>query len=271
MKNQIWWVTGASSGIGAGLAKALSDRGANLILSGRNIDALNKLAYSLPSEALVLPFEATDYAALPEIAAKAKAWKGRIDGLVNNAGISQRSLAVDSDFSVYEKIIGVDLMAPIALTQQVLPDMVQQGSGQIIAISSIAGLVGVPLRSAYCAAKHGLVGYHDSIRSENEHLGVKVLVVAPGSVKTDVSRNALMADGTRRGESDAAIENGMPPEAAAARILAAVDQGTRELILADGMEAAMAQLRRSDPNALFDQVSQMVQAGYAQKMNAAKA
>jgi dehydrogenase/reductase SDR family protein 7B len=268
LNNQIWWITGASSGIGAALAKALSNRGAKLILSGRNLDALNEVAYCLPTDALVLPFEATDYAALPEIVRKAQAWQGRIDGLVNNAGISQRSLAIDTDFSVYQRIVDVDLLAPIALTQQVLPDMLQQGGGQIIAISSVAGIAGVPLRSAYCAAKHGIIGYHDSLRAENEHLGLKVLVVAPGSVRTDVSRNALTADGSRRGESDAAIENGMSPDVAATGILAAVDAGTRELLLATGPEEQIAKLRRSDPNALFDHVSAMVQSGYAQKMKA---
>src|SRR3546814_11959483 len=97
-----------------------------------------------------------------------------------------RSLAVETDFSVYQKIIGVDLLAPIALTQQLLPRMVGAGGGQIVAISSVAGMAGIPVRSAYCAAKHGLIGYHDSVRAENEHLGLKVLVVAPGSVRTNV-------------------------------------------------------------------------------------
>src|SRR3546814_6064981 len=103
MKDQIWWVTGASSGIGAALAKALAVRGAKLILSGRNIAALEAAAAECATETLVLPFEATDYAALPAIAKQAWAWQGRVDGLVNNAGISQRSLAIETDFSVYER------------------------------------------------------------------------------------------------------------------------------------------------------------------------
>src|SRR3546814_13117945 len=107
------------------------------------------------------------------------------------------------------------------------------------------------------AAKHGIIGYHDAVRAENEHLGLKVLVVAPGSVRTDVSRNALNADGTTRGESDAAIDNGLSPDDAAAQMLAAVDAGTRELIVAEGAEAALAELRRRDPDALFDRMSAM--------------
>ena len=268
MQDQVWWVTGASSGIGSALAKALAARGAKLILSGRNVAALDAVAADCGGEALVLPFEATDYAALPAVADRAWAWQGRIDGLVNNAGISQRSLAIETDFSVYQQIIAVDLLAPIALTQQLLPRMVGAGGGQIVAISSVAGIAGVPLRSAYSAAKHGIIGYHDAIRAENAQLGLKVLVVAPGSVRTNDSSNALKADGSVRGTSDAAIENGLSPDDAAAQMLAAVDAGTRELVVAEGAEAAIAALRRDDPDALFDRMSEMVQAGYAQQMSA---
>ena len=271
MNGKIWWITGASSGIGAALARALATRGAKLIISGRNVAALEAVAADCTTDTLILPFEATDYAALPAIAQQAWDWCGRIDGLANNAGISQRSLAIDTDFAVYERIVAVDLLAPIALTQHLLPRMVGAGGGQIIAISSVAGIAGVPLRSAYCAAKHGLIGYHDSVRAENEHLGLKVLVVAPGSVQTNVSRNALNADGSVRGESDAAIDNGLSPDFAAAQILAAVDAGTRELVVAEGTEAAIAALRRSDPDALFERMNAMVQAGYAAQMKATSA
>jgi len=268
MHDQVWWVTGASSGIGAALARALSIRGARLILSGRNVAALEAVAAECETATMILPFEATDYAALPQLAAQAWDWCGRIDGLVNNAGISQRSLAVDTDFAVYEQIVAVDLLAPIALTQQLLPRMIAAGGGRIVAISSVAGIAGVPLRSAYCAAKHGLIGYHDAVRAENEHLGLNVLVVAPGSVRTNVSRNALTAHGSVRGTSDKAIDNGLPPEEAARQILTALDEGKREIVVAEGMEAAIPALRRSDPDALFDRMSAMVQAGYAQQMEA---
>lgn len=271
MQDQVWWITGASSGIGAALARALAARGARLILSGRNVAALEEVAADCGAATMLLPFEATDYDALADIAEQAWGWCGRVDALVNNAGISQRSLAVETDFSVYERILAVDLLAPIALTQQLLPRMIAAGGGQIVGISSVAGIAGVPLRSAYSAAKHGIIGYHDALRAENEHLGLKVLVVAPGSVRTNVSRNALNADGSVRGTSDAAIENGLSPDVAAAEILAAVDAGTRELILAEGAEAALAALRRTDPDALFERMSAMVQAGYAQQMKATSA
>ncbi len=273
-EGKTWWITGASSGIGAALAVALGKAGARLILSGRNRAALNDVAKDAGGTPLVLPFEATDYDRIPAIADQAWAWAieqgGGIAGLVNNAGISQRSLAVDTAFAVYERIIGVDLMAPIALTQAVLPRMAAAGSGHIVGISSVAGIVGSPLRSAYSAAKHGLIGYHDSVRAETAHLGIKVLVVAPGSVATAVSKNALDANAKPRGFSDAAIDNGMAPSVAAERILAALRAGERELILAEGMEAAIAHLRRSDPNQLFDRMAQMIAAGYAKQLGAVK-
>ncbi|MEQ1752847.1 MAG: SDR family NAD(P)-dependent oxidoreductase [Micropepsaceae bacterium] len=271
-KGQVWWVTGASSGIGTGLAEALSRHGANVILSGRNVKALEAVSSRCKTASLILPFEATDYAEVPGIVEQAWKWSeqhgGRIQGLVNNAGISQRSLAVDTVFDVYQRIIAVDLLAPIALTQALLPRMVKGGGGNIVAISSVAGMVGAPLRSAYSAAKHGLIGYHDSVRAETSHLGVNVLVVAPGSVRTNVSKNALDAKATARGESDQAIENGMPPDVAAAKILEAVQAGTRELVLAEGMEAEIVKLRRKDPDALFDLMANMIAGGYAQRMGA---
>jgi dehydrogenase/reductase SDR family member 7B len=266
-KGQCWWITGASSGIGEGLARVLAARGASLILSGRNVGALEAVARDC-ADALVLPFEATDFDRIAGIVERAWSWKGRIDGLVNNAGISQRSLAIETAFAVYQKMIAVDLLAPIALTQALLPKMVKAGGGRIIAISSVAGIVGSPLRSAYSAAKHGLIGYHDSVRAENEHLGIHVHVVAPGSVRTNVSKNALTADGSTRGVSDSAIDNGMLPAEAAEAILAGIEGGKRELVLATGSEYDAAVLRRHDPEALFDLMSAVVRAGYAQEMAA---
>jgi short-subunit dehydrogenase len=269
-EGKVWWITGASSGIGGALADALGQAGAKLVLSGRNRAALEAAAARIPTASLVLPFEATEYARIPAMVSEAWSWAAGqgngIDGLVNNAGISQRSLAVETVFDVYERIIGVDLLGPIALTQALLPAMVKAGGGGIVAISSVAGIVGSPLRSAYSAAKHGLIGYHDSVRAETAHQGVKVLVVAPGSVRTNVSKNALTATAQTRGVSDSAIDNGMAPEIAAAKILAALREGQRELILAEGPEAEAARLRRANPEMLFDLMAQLVASGYAQRM-----
>jgi short-subunit dehydrogenase len=209
-----------------------------------------------------------DYDGLADKVSKAIAFQGSVDVLVNNAGISQRSPAVDTDLSVYQRIVDVDLLAPIALTQALLSHMVSRGAGQIVMISSVAGKAGIPMRTAYCAAKHGLIGYADALRSEVAGQGVKVLVVAPGSVKTNVSRNALNADGSVRGMSDAAIENGIDPHEVASRIWDAVATGKREIVIAEGMEASIPILRAQDPEKLFDLVEAMVADGYAQKISA---
>ena len=265
--NKTAWITGASSGIGEALAKAFVAAGGNAILSGRNIAELERVAEEsgAPQRCLVLPFEAMDFAALPTKLESALAFRGGIDVLVNNAGISQRSLAVDTIFPVYERIVGVDLLAPIALTQALLPHMLKQGSGQLVMISSVAGKAGVPLRTAYCAAKHGLIGYSDALRTEIAGQGVKVLVVAPGSVRTNVSRNALSADGSTRGTSDAAIEGGIDPQEVARQIWEAVAAGTREIVIAEGMEANIPVLRANDPEKLFDLFETFIANGYAQK------
>lgn len=273
MSNQMGktaWITGASSGIGEALAKAFVRGGGNAVLSGRNVAQLERVASEsgAADRCLILPFDTMDFDSLAAMVDTAIAFRGGIDVLVNNAGISQRSLAIDTDFSVYERIIGVDLLAPIALTQALLPHLLARQSGQLVMISSVAGKAGVPLRTAYCAAKHGLIGYADALRSEIAGQGVKVLVVAPGSVKTNVSRNALNADGSVRGASDKAIDNGIDPDEVASLIWEAVAKGTREMVIAEGMEANIPVLRASDPEKLFDMVEAMVASGYAQKMAA---
>ncbi len=262
------WITGASSGIGEAVSKAFVAAGGNAILSGRNVAELERVASEsgAPERCCILPFDTMHFASLPEKVSAAIAFRGGVDVLVNNAGITQRSLAIDTDFAVYDRIIGVDLLAPIALTQALLPHFLARGAGQLVMISSVAGKAGVPLRTAYCAAKHGLIGYSDALRTEIAGQGVKVLVVAPGSVKTNVSRNALNADGSVRGVSDAAIENGIDPERVAEIIWDAVAEGTRELVIAEAMEANIPVLRAQDPERLFDMLETMVANGYAQKL-----
>ncbi len=251
-EGKIAWITGASSGIGEALAKSFAAEGAHIILSGRRVDALQAVAATLPKDSLVLPFEVTDYKSLEGLAEQAWAWKGRVDILVNNAGVSQRSLAIHTDPQVYTDMLNINLIAPIWLTQIQLPRMAEAGGAHIVAISSVAGRVGAPLRTAYCASKHGIIGYMDALRSEvSVRHNIQVTNVLPGSVATNVSRNALTANGSKRGKSDDNIDAGDDPMDCAAAILKAVKNNVPELIYASGMELEIAKLRHADPEQFF--------------------
>jgi short-subunit dehydrogenase len=265
---KVAWITGASSGIGEALARELAARGALVVLSGRDAARLAAVAADC-GENLLLPFDLRDEAALAEATARAIAWKGHVDIAFANAGISQRSRALKTEMRVYREIIEVDLVAQIAFAQGLIGHMVTRGSGALGFISSIAGKVGVPMRTAYCAAKFGLAGYADALRAELSQTGVSVHTIYPGSVATNVSRNALTADGTRRGASDPAIDNGIPADVAARAMLDEIAAGTREIIIAEGAEKAMGEVRRT-PDALFDQVAAMVANGYMEKLEAAE-
>jgi short-subunit dehydrogenase len=257
LQNKSAWVTGASSGIGEALVKGLAARGARVILSGRRVEELQRVAKAAGGATLVLPFEATDYDALPAVVDAATKWRGGVDLLINNAGVSQRSLALDTSFDVYRRIMEIDFFAPVRLTQFVLPSMVERKSGHIVIISSVAGKIGAPLRTAYCAAKHACVGYYDALRAEIEAAyGIGVSVVTPGSIRTDIAKHAMTGDGTMRGRSDDNIDNGMAPERAAEIILDGIGARTREIIVAEGMELAALQLRAANPEALFGFVAQ---------------
>ena len=252
LTGKVIWITGASSGIGEALARSASSDSTKLILSGRRVDALQSLADELSAETLVLPFEVTDYSTLADIVDQAWAWQGRVDVLVNNAGISQRCLAIDAKPEIYTELINIDLIAPIWLTQLQLSRMADAGGGHIVAISSVAGRIGAPLRTAYSAAKFGLIGYMDALRTEvDKPHDIKVTNILPGSVATNVSRNAITGDGSKRGKSDAVIDAGDDPMDCAAAIWQAVANDSPELIYAKEMELGLAQMRHADPDNFF--------------------
>lgn len=256
IRNRTVWITGASSGIGAALAKTASEAGANVILSGRRLEALDEVARSLVGPNLTLPFEATDYPALGTVVEQAWNWQGQVDVLINNAGISQRSIAMETTPEVYQHLLDVDLLAPIWLTQLQLERMAAVGGGHIVAISSVAGRIGAPMRTAYSAAKHGLIGYMDALRCEVETLhNIHVTNILPGSVATNVSRNALTADGSKRLRSDDIIDAGDDPLDCARAILDAIKTNTNELIYAKDNELELAKLRHADPDTFFEAIA----------------
>lgn len=255
-QNKVVWVTGASSGIGRAIAKAFSEEGADIVLSGRRVEALKEVSEELETKSLILPFETTDFGVLDEKVDEAWSWGERVDVLVNNAGVSQRSLAISTEPQVYTDLINIDLIAPIWLTQLQIKRMSQAGGGHIVAISSVAGRIGPPLRTAYAAAKHGLIGYMDALRAEvSKRHNIQVTNVLPGSVATDVSRNALTSDGSKRGKSDGNIDGGDDPADCAKAILEAVSNNVPELIFAKGVELEMTHLRHSDPASFFEAIN----------------
>ncbi|WP_299191805.1 SDR family NAD(P)-dependent oxidoreductase [uncultured Erythrobacter sp.] len=263
---KVVWITGASSGIGAALARDVARRGAHVVLSGRDETRLAEVAADC-GETLILPFDVRDDDALADATAKATAWEGGVDIAFANAGVSQRSRALKTDMKVYRDIIDIDLTAQIAFSQSLIGHMAERGSGALAFISSIAGKVGVPMRTAYCAVKFGLAGYGDALRAELSQSGVSVHVIYPGSVATDVARNALVGDGSKRGSSDKVIDEGIPAPDAAKIMLDGMANGEREIIVAQGVEAGMGELRRT-PEELLDQVAGMVAAGYMEKIEA---
>ncbi len=252
---KIIWVTGASSGIGKALAIELASKGATLILSGRRSAELKQVAANCATNSFVLPFDVTHPDELTAAVDRAWNFAGRLDMLVNNAGISQRSLGVETTMAVYRQLMEVDFFAPVRLTQLVLPRMLQQGSGHIVAVASVAGKMGVPLRTGYCAAKHALVGYCDALRAELVGKSIDVSVVVPGFVRTSIAENALRGDGEVVTKTDPDIESGMDPAKAAAIIVDGLGKRKREINVGGRREMAALLLKRLWPEKLFDLVA----------------
>ncbi len=261
---QIVWITGASSGIGRGLALAMAAEGARLILSGRDVAALTEVAAGCPGSE-VIAFDVTDLDALPAIVARAEAVGGRIDMLVNNAGVAQRSLVRDTDFALYRTIMEIDYFAPLRLTQLVLPAMRARGAGHIVAVASLSGRFGNPTASAYCGAKFAMIGFFEALRSEVAHEGLKVTVITPGFIKTAIAGRAL--DGSGAAIAPGTIgERGISAEECAVDILAGLAAGKREIAVGRGPEMALLDLNRSNPDQVFDMMASLGEAIATGKM-----
>ncbi len=199
-EDQVVWITGASSGVGEGLAVAFAEAGARVVLSARRGDELDRVLARLPGGGhLVLPMDVTEAAALPERIGAVVAQLGRIDVLVCNAGISQRSRFAETGLDVFRTILEVNVMGPAAHIHGVLPVMRAQGSGHVVVTSSVAGKFGIPNRSAYCASKHAVHGLCDALRAEHAGDGLHFSTLIIAAVKSNVNANAFKADGSRVG------------------------------------------------------------------------
>lgn len=249
-KDKVIWITGASSGIGEALALDFASRGARLILSARREEELKRVGAltKLPIlDLMILPFDLKDTSGASALTAQVINKFGRVDILINNGGMSQRSAVIETKEEVERVIMEINYFAQVNITKAVLPYMIRQKAGQIVVISSIAGKLGFYLRSSYSAAKHALHGYFESLRLENEKAGIKVLMVCPGKINTSVSLNAVTGKGEKHAKMDPSHENSMTPEACAKEIVDAIMK-EKEEILVGGKEVMIVKIRRFFPS-----------------------
>lgn len=226
----VYWITGASSGIGAALARQLALPGNALVLSGRNEKALQDLASELATIPVAIhPFDVAETSKAPDFVAQAIAFFGHVDVLVNNAGFSQRSQVMDTLPEVERRIMEVNYFAPVALSKAILPHFVARKKGHIVVVSSIAGIFGFKLRSSYAAAKHALHGYFEALRLEMHEVPVYVTIVCPGRVNTAISYHALKADGTAHNTLDEGQRKGISAERCARLMIRAIQRRRKEI------------------------------------------
>lgn len=247
--NTIIWVTGASSGIGKALAIELSKQHCKLILSSRKKEALElvKTQCENPNNIKVIALDLEDYTNLDSKAAEAIAAFGKVDILINNGGISQRSLVENTDIAVDKRIMDINYLGTVALTKAILPHFIKNKNGQFAVTTSVVGKIGTPLRSSYAASKHALHGFFDSLRTENYKNNISVTLICPGFINTNVSRNALTGNGTPQGKMDVATGNGMSPKRCAILMLKAIKNKKEEVYIAGVKEKFALYVKRFFP------------------------
>ena len=254
-QNKVAWVTGASSGLGEAIALELAKHHAQLILTARREDELqrvkNNCAKFIPAEnILVLPADLSHLSDPLSLTNKVIEKFGRIDILVNNAGISQRSRALDTVIEVERNIMELNYFSKIMLSKAVLPFMQKQKSGSIVIMSSLMGKLGFRRRSSYCASKHALHGYFESLRQEVYADNIHINIICPGYVKTNVSLNAVTATGAKHNQMDEGQANGMDPIVCAKNTLRAIEHNRHEVFMG-GRELAAVTIRRLFPNLFY--------------------
>ena len=250
INGKVVWITGASSGIGEALAYELARKNCKLILSARNVEALELVkSKCINGEVVVLPFDLTDFDNAKNNAAKAVAAYGKIDVLINNGGVSQRSLIAETDFEVDKKLIEVDYLGTVAITKALLPHFIKNRNGHFVTITSLMGKFGSPYRSGYCGAKHALHGFFDVLRMEHYKDFLDVTLICPGFIQTNVAKNALIGNGSSQNQEDEATKNGMPVAIFVKKMVRAVEANKFEAYIG-GKEVLGVHLKRFFPKLL---------------------
>jgi short-subunit dehydrogenase len=252
-KNKIVWITGASSGIGESFAKAFFNSGARLILSSRRPDELERVKKELggnDENIKILPLDLAEADALQQKTVDALALYGTLDVLVNNGGISQRSLFAETDMYTLRRLMEVNFFGSVALTRFVLPTLIEKTSGHIIVTSSVAGKFGTKYRSGYAASKHALQGMFDCIRQEMYEYNVAVTMVCPGPVKTQITQNSLTADGSKFGKMGNLHSSAMSADEMVRRIWPKIVARKEEVYISSPKERLALLLNRLSPRLL---------------------
>lgn len=237
-KNQVIWITGASSGIGKSLALEVSKQDVQLILSSRNKETLEVVKNECkdPSKVQVLPLDLEDYNNLQSKVDEAISFFGRIDMLVNNGGISQRSLAKDTSIEVDKRLMDVNYLGTVALTKALLPHFIKNQNGHFVVTTSVVGKMATPMRSSYSASKHALHGFFDALRAEHFDDNIAVTLICPGFVATEISKNALTGDGSKQNKMDESTAAGIHPDRFAKLMLKAIKKKKEEAYIGGAKE-----------------------------------
>ncbi|MCB0572914.1 MAG: SDR family oxidoreductase [Phaeodactylibacter sp.] len=254
-KDKVVWITGASSGIGEHLAYAFAEQGARLALSARKEQELARVRQNCPkgTDILLLPLDITRYDDAAGWAEQVATHFGYINILVNNAGMSQRALVKDAPFSMDQKLMAVNYLGAVALTKAVLPYMIKQQFGHIVVVSSVMGKVGTPLRSAYAASKHALHGFFDCLRAEVYDENIRVTILVPGFIRTNLLLNALRPDKPEYHNLPDSLQKGIDPGDFAQKVLRAISAGKQEVFIGGTREALAIYLNRFLPR-LFSRI-----------------
>lgn len=249
LSNKTIWITGASSGIGEALAYECADQGATLVLSARRKDELERVrsACRNPQKHSIVELDLAKSSGFGATVEQVWQQMSGIDLLINNAGLSQRALVMETSLDVHRRIMEVNYFGTVALTQALLPHLLLQGSGGVITVSSLVGKFTTPLRSAYSASKHAITAYMDSLRAELHDKGLQFTTIYPGFIRTNLTYKALLGDGSEQNSMDRAQEEGMPAEECAEKILNAYGKGKAEAYIG-GRETKAVLLKRLAPS-----------------------